>query len=107
MSPEIPVAWEAISGHTSLTFFISTEKGFIAMPMPLEEIGKPPLQNWHFRDLQMGVSLRGKGFFMAFYLQLFEFASRDNQFTELICLCMQHSSFPTLSLEFLAIGTIA
>jgi hypothetical protein len=33
MIPEIPVAWEAISGHTSLTSFISTEEWFIAMPM--------------------------------------------------------------------------
>jgi hypothetical protein len=28
---EIPVTWEAISGHTPPTPFISTEEGFIAM----------------------------------------------------------------------------
>jgi hypothetical protein len=33
MISEIPVAWEAISGHTSLTAFISTEEGFVSMPM--------------------------------------------------------------------------
>jgi hypothetical protein len=33
MIPEIPKAWKAISGHTSLTSFISTEEGFVAMSM--------------------------------------------------------------------------
>jgi hypothetical protein len=33
MVSEIPVAWETISGHTSLTAFIGTKEGFVAMSM--------------------------------------------------------------------------
>jgi hypothetical protein len=33
MIPEIPVAWEAISGKSSLTAFIGTEEWFVAVSM--------------------------------------------------------------------------